>query len=236
MSELTVAFWLYPDPAPLTRGPRNYSAAHVNAQLPMLARHMPEHRVVVITDDTDGLDPSVEVFPSPVKDDGPDSLRDRRYPSCMRRIWNFSDAARALGSRVFFGDLDSMYVRDMRPLVERPEPLVVWRAPSGIILGGGYLLSTGTHTHVWDSLDLSTAMQTLARARLQTSDQGWLNYTLPLSTPAWREADGAYLPGLARNDLPDTARLVSFGGPDKPWSQRAQDRFDWITRHYEVPT
>lgn len=235
MSDLTVVYWLYADPAPL-RVPRNYTAAHVNAQLPMLARHMPEHRVVVITDQTDGLDPSVEVLAPPVEDDGPvNPTVHRRYPSCLRRLWNFSAAAKVLGSRILASDLDTLYVRDMRPLLDRDEPLVVWRV-HGEISGAAYLLDTGSHAHVWDLLDLATAPQILARAKLPTSDQGWLNYTLPLSTPAWGEREGAWVPPLgSRVALPESARLVSFGTEFKPWDAKAFDRFDWLGRHYEVP-
>jgi hypothetical protein len=237
MEPLTVVYWLYRDPSPLVRGPRNYTPAHVNAQLPMLARHCPQpYRVVCITDQTDGLDSSVEVLAPPVTSDGDESQRDRRYPTCFRRLWNFSEAARVLGPRILAGDLDTLYVRDLTPMLERDEDLVVWRAPSGIILGGAYLLRTGTHAHVWDLFDFDQGPKLLDRARLQHSDQGWLNFTLPMSTPAWREVDGAYIPPLGRHyDLPDTARLVSFGGPYKPWMPETRERYEWIQQHYEVP-
>lgn len=236
MEPLTVAYWLYQDPAPLVRGPRNYTAAHVNAQLPMLARHCPQpYRVVVITDETDGLDSSVEVFPAPIKDDGPPESRPSRYPTCFRRLWNFSDAARALGPRILAGDLDTLYVRDLSPLLERDDDLTVWRSPTGHIAGAAYLLNTGTHSHVWDLFDFVDGPKMLDRMRQQHSDQGWLNFTLPLSTPSWREADGVYCPPLnGRRELPETARLVSFGGPDKPWMPAALERYEWIQHHYEV--
>lgn len=236
MEPLTLVYWLYSDPAPLVKGPRNYTAEHVNRLLPQLRRHCPRpYTVAVITDEPDGLDSSVEVFPAPIKDDGPSSPTDRRYPTCFRRLWNFSEAAQSLGPRILAGDLDSLYVRDLGPMLERAEDLVVWRSPANIIAGAAYLLRTGTHRQVWDSFDFVESPRLLDRFRLQHSDQGWLNYSLPLSTPAWRELDGAYCPPLGgRRDLPEHARLVSFGGPDKPWSPAAYERYEWIRETYEA--
>lgn len=233
---ISVVYWLYRDPIVLVGGPRVYKPEYVNAQLPMLRRHCSvPYRVVCVTDCTDGLDSSIEVIAPPVTDDGPVVSRDPRYPRCYRRLWNFSEAARALGDRILALDIDSLIVRDIAPLVERDEDLVVWRAPpdSAIVLGAAYLLRTGTHTHIWTSFDFERSPQELLRVGRAQSDQGWLNYMLPSSVPAWTEADGMYLPPLGDpRPLPETARIVSFGTLHKPWMKRAHAEHPWIVEHY----
>lgn len=223
---LSIVYWLYPDPD----GYRRYTAEHVNAQLPMLKKHCDvPYRVVCVTDHADGIDPSVEVIPDPVRTDGAAEKR-VKYPPCMRRIWNFSKEARRLGRRILSLDLDGLLCRAISPLVARDEPLVVWRNQGGRIMGGAYLLETGTHAHVWDQLDLEKSPLVLAALGFQQSDQGWLNYVLPRSTPSW--VKGLYIPQAWHPQLPADARIVSFMGDTKPWMSLARMHYSWLPEHY----
>lgn len=223
---ISIVYWLYPDPD----GHRRYTAEHVNAQLPMLKKHCSvSHRVVCVTDHPDGLNPHIEVVPDPVRSDGAVE-KNWRYPPCTRKLWNFSDAARVLGKRILSLDVDGLFCRRIDPLLEREEPLVVWRNPGGKIMGGAYLLTTGSHTHVWNLYDPQSSPQILQALGFQQSDQGWLNYTLPRSTPSW---DGGLFEARPyRPQLPPDARIVSFAGETKPWMDYARMTYPWLNDHY----
>jgi hypothetical protein len=227
--DTTVTYWLW---KANERRPREYTAEHVNAQLPLLKKHMSgSYKVVCITDDPTGLDLSINAIAMPC-DDGPVEAEDPRFPRCYRKIWNFSFEARVLGHRILSLDLDGFPVRKLAPIVERDEDLVVWRHERRI-LGGVYLLKTGTHTAVWHDFDFVDSPRILRDAGLQESDQGWLTYKLPRVTPHF--GPEVYLPPLGRDTgLPETAALVSFGTPEKPWMKAAQIRHPWIAEHYEV--
>lgn len=227
----TVVYWLWKPSDVLTR-PRTYTTEHVNAQLPLLKKHMSgSYQVVCITDDPDGLDPSVHALEMPC-DDGPVEAKDPRFPRCYRKLWNFSFEARRLGMRILSLDVDGFPVRSLAPVVERDEDLVVWRN-NRLIMGGVYLLKTGTHTRVWHDFDFIESPRILRDERLPESDQGWMTYKLPRVTPHF--GPEVYMPPLGRErGLPETAALVSFGTPEKPWMKAAQIRHPWIAEHYEV--
>jgi hypothetical protein len=233
---ISIVYWLYAD----QHCERSYRAEHVNAQLPMLAKHCHvPYRIVCVTDMPAGLDPSITVIPAPVRGDGPVPSSDKRYPRCYRRLWNFSAEAKVLGDRILSLDIDSLLCGDITPLLEREEDLVVWRNTNGIILGGAYLLSTGTHKFVWDAFDPFVSPYELIAKSKQQSDQGWLNCILPRNIASWTEKDGMFCPkaDYRPTPLPKGTRLVSFGGPEKPWMDAAKVRFPWIKAHYpEVRT
>jgi hypothetical protein len=229
---ISIVYWLYP-PSDPCRKHLAYTCEHVNAQLPLLKKHMPgSYRVVCVTDEPDGLDPSVNVVPMPC-DDGPEESQDKRFPRCYRKLWNFSwDARHIFGRRILSLDLDGFPVRSLAPIVERPEDLVVWRR-NRFIMGGVYLLTTGTHTGVWHEFDFVSSPRILREHNLPESDQGWLTYMVPRVTPHF--GPEVYLPPAGIDTgLPETAALVSFGTQEKPWMKAAQIRHPWISEHYEV--
>ncbi|MGL4278915.1 MAG: hypothetical protein ACRCS0_00995 [Albidovulum sp.] len=223
---LAVVYWLYDG----RDGHRNYSAAHLNAQLPMLRRHLhTPYRVIAITDNPQGLDRSVEVFPDPVRGDGVSIPG--THPTCLRRLWNFGVDAKALGKRILALDLDGLIVRDITPIVECDDDLVVWRSPSGVIQGCGYLLKTGTYRELWEGFGFWYWAKNHGQGRYGYSDQGWINHALRgIYVPDW--GDQTYIPRRP-GPLPDTARIVSFDRP-KPWTAEARQQFPWISDHYEL--
>lgn len=232
--EVSIVYWLYRDasfPA------RTYLAEYVNAHLPMLKRycHVP-YRVVCVTDDPTGLNPKIEAVPMPVASDGDVNSKDPRFPRCYRRLWNWSKDAKLLGERIFSLDVDSVLVNNITPLLEREENLVVWRR-ADLILGGAYLLRTGTFSHVWENFRFDTSPLELASAGRAQSDQGWLNHMLtplPEGVGVWTEDDGMRLePSMRTQRLnPEGTRIVSFGGPHKPWMKSAHQRYPWLARYW----
>lgn len=231
---ITIVYWLYEDVRARARDRRVYTAEQVNAQLPMLDRHMPgPFQVVCITDDPTHLNLRIEALEMPC-DDGPVEPDDDRFPPCFRKLWNFSkDAKRLIGGRILSLDIDSLITRRTSPIIERAEDLVVWRNRYGRILGGCYLLESGTHTEVWDDFDFTKSPDVLKYHSLEMSDQGWLNWKLPRCIPTF--GPEVWLPSLGGpRDLPESAAIVSFGQPEKPWMPAAQQRWPWIKQHYEV--
>lgn len=228
---LSIVYWLYRD----AQNDRGFRVEQVNAQLPMLAKHCGvPFRVVCVTDMRDGLDRRIEVVSPPVKDDGPMAALALAAPRCYRRLWNWSREARAaLGERILALDIDTVLLRDITPLIERPEDLVVWRY-HGIVMGGAYLLRTGTHPEVWEQFDFTRSPVQLAERHYRPSDQGWLNYALPRDTPVWDEGLHLLVRQNADEPPPESARLVSFGGVPKPWSRDAEKRYPWLAAHYSV--
>jgi hypothetical protein len=229
--DTTVVYWLWKPSDALSR-PRTYTAAMVNAQLPLLKKHMVgSYKVVCVTDDPTGLDLSINAIDMPC-DDGPVEATDKRFPRCYRKLWNFSFEARVLGRRILALDVDGFPVRCMAPVLERDEDLVVWRHER-FIMGGVYLLTTGTRTAIWHQFDFVDSPRILREHGLPESDQGWLTHMVPRVTPHF--GPEVFLPPLGRDKgLPDTAALVSFGTPEKPWMKAAQIRHPWIAEHYEV--
>lgn len=231
---ITIVYWLYADTRARAREKRVYTAEQVNAQLPMLDRHMPgSYRVVCITDDPTHLDMRIEALRMPC-DDGPVEPQDDRFPPCFRKLWNFSEEAQQLiGGRILSLDIDSLITKDTSPVIEREEDLVVWRNWYGVILGGCYLLKTGKHTKVWEDFNFFDSPELLRREHLAQSDQGWLNWMLPRCTPSF--GPEVWLPSISGSrDLPESAAIVSFSQPAKPWMPLAQARYPWIKQHYEV--
>jgi hypothetical protein len=231
MMDTTVTYWLWNEDEGLHH-PRKYTAAHVNAQLPLLKKHMSgSYQVVCITDDPTGLDPSINAIEMPC-DDGPVEASDKRWPRCYRKIWNFSFDARRLGKRILSLDVDGFPVRSLAPIVERDEDLVVWRNKR-FIMGGVYLLKTGTRTQIWHEFDFIESPRILREHGLPESDQGWLTHMVPRVTPHF--GPEVYSPPLYGDTaLPETAALLSFGTSYKPWMKAAQIRHPWIAEHYEV--
>jgi hypothetical protein len=207
--------------------PRVFEPEHVNVLQRMCARHYPEpHRFICISDSGEGLDPAVEWLPTPLEAQKFASLESpegRNFPSCYRRLWVFSEAAKILGDRILCTDIDAVITGDLTPLMEGPEQFMGWRPfrdwGRKLRFGGGtYRLDTGTRTQVWDQFDGERAILLARHAGFRGSDQAWISYQLAEHEPYWGLDSGIYSvrdlgPGLG---LPSDARLVHFNGHHKP--------------------
>lgn len=221
-------------------GDRPYQPAHVNTLRRAIARHMSRpHRFVCVADDAKGFDPDVEVHPTPPEARAIGKLRTPeggRFPSCYRRLWNFSAGAAAFGERLLCIDIDVVPTADWGPLFDRSEDFVGWRPyrdwGAKLRFGGGvYLLTAGSRRHVWESFNGAHSQNAARRAGFRGSDQAWISYTLGAREPYYGRDAGIYSIRDMRGTehaLPDDARMVHFNGPSKPWSSPLQ----WVKEHW----
>lgn len=223
-------------------GDRPYQPEHVNTLRRAVARHMSfPHRFVCVADSTDGFDREVEVVPTPPEAREIGTLRTPeggRFPSCYRRLWNFSEGAQALGDRLLCIDIDLVPTRDWGPLFDRMEDFVGWRPYRDwgrtLRFGGGiYLLKAGARAHVWANFKGSESITAARRAGFRGSDQAWLSYQLGATEPYYARDAGIYsirdMKGTERH-LPPDARLVQMNGPSKPWDSKWDGT--WIREHW----
>lgn len=223
-------------------GSRPYVPEHANMLRKQFARHMLEkHRFICISDSTHGFDKEVEVIPTPkaALDVGRHkSPEGHRFPSCYRRLWTFSEEAKALGDWIMLLDVDLVVTRDVSPLWQAGEgkdflgwrPMRDWGAKRRF--GGGiYLLRPGTRTHVWTDFKGVASIQRARAAGYRGSDQAWISYCLAGHEPCWPQRSGIYsirdMKG-SEHILPADARLVQFNGPTKPW----QSTLPWVREHF----
>ena len=226
-------------------GDRPYKPEHVNALRKAVARHLSfPHRFVCVADSTDGFDPEVEVHITPPEARAVGELRSPeggKFPSCYRRLWNFSEGAKAFGERLLCIDVDTVPTGDWSPFFVRTEDFVGWRPlrtwGKQLRFGGGlYLLTPGTRTEVWLTFKGPTSMAEARRAGFRGSDQAWISYKLARTEPYYGQHDGIYsIRDLGNGRLPSDARMVHFNGGVKPWCSP----LPWVAEHWpgeiEVP-
>lgn len=213
----------------------------VNTLRSMVARNFPhKHRFICVTDDTQGIDPRVEVIPDWKDFAHVPSPFGGKNPSCYRRLRAFApDIASAFGERFVSLDLDTVVVGDLTPLWDRPEEFVIWgdthKSKHTCYNGSMFLLTAGARPQAWEQFDPATSPQVAKRAGLYGSDQGWLSYCLGPGEAKWSRKDGVY---SFRNDLqkmrqlPENCRITFWHGAHDPWSPYAQSQYPWVRAHY----
>jgi hypothetical protein len=211
----------------------------------MIARHYPEpHKLICLTDNTKGLDPRIEAMPMPVTgfeglpNPATARFKVKYFPSCYRRLWVFSEAAKTLGDRLFCLDIDVVITASLLPLVQRPESFVGWSDPKfgwNKIAGGAYMLTAGAHTDVWTDFDPAASPHLAATLGFNGSDQAWMSYKLFPSKGVWTLRDGMtkinWL-GRRMHTLPPEIRFVFTTGHAPPWSAEVQRSHPWIKKHW----
>jgi hypothetical protein len=225
------------------RAARSFKPAHVLNLARLFRKFLPQpHRFICITDTIPvDLGEGVEWLQTPEAAVEVAKLRTPegpRFPSCYRRLWVFSEAARAsLGEQILLIDIDLVPVGNLTPIVDRDEDFVGWRPyrdwGKQLRFGGGiYLLKTGTRTKVWDEFakDPHGAIRAARGAGFRGSDQAWLSYKLGDKEPYWGKGAGIYsIRDLgASQELPRDARLVQFNGPKKCWDYGPHDVGAWV--------
>lgn len=221
-------------------GDRPYHPSHVNTLRKAVARNMSEpFRFICVADRSNGFDKEVEFVRTPddaVRVGNHRSPEGNRFPSCYRRLWNFSEGAKIFGERILCVDIDFVPVRDLLPIFDRPEEFVGWRPyrdwGNKIRFGGGiYLLTPGTRTRVWTDFVGAKSIQRARAAGFRGSDQAWISFCLGGKEPYWGKEAGIYsirdMKGTEHR-LPSDARLVQFNGPVKPW----QSPLPWVKEHF----
>lgn len=242
---LEIVCWRWKPPAGYrsTFGPET-----VNTLKRMVDRHYTDpHRFSCITDDPEGIDPSVRIIPLWDDHANVPNPGGQRNPSCYRRLKAFSAEARELiGERFVSIDLDVVITGDMRPVWNRPEEFVInsdTGAPNTPYNGSMYLLTAGARTKVWEEFHPAFSPRRTREARLIGSDQAWIAIALGRNEATWTKADGVYsyrkhianLQDMApvSAPLPSDARLVNFHGRFDPWSPEIQRAHEWVRQHYQ---
>lgn len=262
---ITFVCWKWTDP----RAGRTFSSAHVNVLASAIARNyrLP-HRLVCMTDEPEGLAPEVvhlpmprtgfedllnpsarpesQTYTSPMRGQHgrlrPGYLRIRRqksFPSCYRRLWNFSREAREqLGPRIMCIDIDVIICGDITSLVQRPGSFVGWvdeRFGWNKIAGGAYLMDTGAHPDVFEDFNPDVSPALAKSQGFEGSDQAWMSYKLFDRIPATQHWQGGLikLKWIRNGERPAAAkRLIFTSGDSPPWDPEVQARYPWIKEHW----
>ena len=221
---------------------RDFASHHVNVLRNMLERHY-GGELICITDDPEGLDPRIEVVPMPVTGledvQNPQQLihRHKKFPSCYRRLWLFSDEARMLGDRIVSIDIDVIIVDDITELVETEGSFVGWCDPKfgwNKVAGGIFMLDTGAHTEVWKDFDPYMSPEIASEEGYKGSDQAWMAYKLFPPENSWSNGDGLIKINWTRKHqrtAPD-ARIVFTNGHRPPWQLQVKKDYPWINHHW----
>jgi hypothetical protein len=211
-----------------------FSHEFVNRMRNMLERHLHvPHRMLCLTDDRHGIDHRVECLPLPIEFAG--SFR------CRRRMWQYSEARRStFGPRFLSLDLDNILTDDITPLVERPEPLVMFRVGYANTLSGSFVLCDTGYLHGAYEAYAKDPVNYPRKTGLQNaSDQAMLNmYLRGRRVAQWKERDGFCVffgkgyerleyhgVGPNRPNLPQGTRVVVLGSDDL-WALE-DPRFAW---------
>jgi hypothetical protein len=240
---------------------QRYGRVHLERMQAMLARCLSlPHEIVCITDRPKDVPKGMRTFDVKHTIHAPDF-------NCIRRMWLYSGKPTNgkpwpgdLGSRLLQLDLDVVLTDSIDPLVDRPDPFVIWKGDStrkpNRPHGWAYnatvmLLDAGARSDVWDRYRANPEkIHRLADADgwdVKTcSDQAIATYLLKDNPPAvWTQDDGIYAyRGFAGPDgmkdtgvLPGGCRIVSFHGrrgKRHPGDPTLQQRSPWIMEHWRA--
>lgn len=240
MTPLSVVCWKWAS-APGYRS--TFGPETVNVLRSMVARNYSDpHRFICVTDDAEGIDPSVEILPP--WDDFRDvpSPHGGKNPSCYRRLRMFHpEIGQHFGKRFVSMDLDTVITGDLRPVLNRPEAFVAWGdtnpRPGSHYNGSLMLMTAGARSQVWERFDPATSPKLSLRAGCWGSDQGWISYVLGKGEAKWSREDGVYSFRnhlQAARHLPDNCKIVFFHGKHDPWASDVQAKYPWVREHYGV--
>lgn len=228
----------------------------------MLKRHLSvPHKITVISDHPMGIPSGMTFF------NVAQTLLERKKKNlpkgkltrnCMRRMWLYSQEAEVLGDRLLQLDIDMVLTDSIDPLVNRPEPFVIWKGdstkkpnrPHGWAYNATIMLLTpGARRDVWDRWfkDPNGIYKESKEAGWDpdtNSDQAIATYLLHQKEPVanWTSADGIHAYrvlagkyGEKDQGLPAGTRVVSFHGmsgartPERPELQACSP---WIRQHW----
>ena len=233
---LSVVCWRWTAPGGPSFGPE-----YPNRLRAALERHLHlEHELVLVTDDAVGIDPRIRIVPIPTTF--------AHTPRCRRRMQVFSGefAVAYLGPRILSIDLDVVIVDDLTPIVDRQEPLVMWKVGyAGVFSGSFHLMDAGILDDLWRRFAENPEGYPVKVSKERVpSDQAMLNaYLTDKPVPFWTEADGFvtyFGKGYERQErhgvgprltqLPPGARIVVMGSADK--AQLDEGRDPWMREHW----
>lgn len=236
---LDIVTWLWKPDA----GYRSqFTPEHANILQRMIERNYPHpHRFSCITDQTEGFSDKVRVLP--LWDDFAKlkSPYGEGTPICYRRLKAFSgDMKNVIGKRFVSFDLDAAITGDLSPVLDRPEPFVIWGASKRRTPWNGsmWMMDAGAREFVWTRFkaDPLRAIDSALRSGFYGSDQAWMNYALAKDEARWDERHGVYSYRMhikaGNGALPPGAKVVFFEGRYNPWDEDLQKISPWIAEHY----
>jgi hypothetical protein len=244
-------------PAPLPRQPGNdrlqvvcwkwkghipYTADHVNTLAAMVSRWLSiPHDMVCITDDAEGIDPSIRVIPMWME--GFEHGRD------WHRLKVFSPVmAKVIGPRFVSLDLDTVICGPVDHLFAHDAPFKAWKDPNrdNQYCTAMFQMDTGAYPHVLDEFTPEKALALRHSGKFTGYDQAWVSEALP-GMPMWTAADGVLSfrrdvlhdriiePGDTYG-LPSNACMVHFHGRYDPHSPEVRASCPWVPEFYVSPT
>lgn len=237
---------------------QRYSVKHLLFMQSMLKRHLSlPYRITCITDRPQDVPTWMDVF------DIKHTIPTRDF-NCIRRMWLYAGPQGKgkpwpgdLGDRLLQLDLDVVLTDSIDPIVDRPEPFVIWKSestkkpnrPHGWAYNATVMLLTpGARAEDFERYKANPAG--IAREADAdgwdvrcNSDQAIATYLLKDNPPAiWTQADGIYsYRGFAGPDgckdtgLPEGCRIVSFHGrrgARHPGAKDLQVKSPWIMENW----
>ena len=162
-----------------------FPALYVNRLQSMLARHLHRpHQLVCVTDDRTGIDPSIRC----------ERITEfQGTPRCRRRMKQYDrQFAASLGTRILSIDLDMVIVDDITPLIDRQEPLVMWKVGYAGVYSGSFVLYDYAALHgAYAAYAADPDGYPVATGERYASDQAMINHYLRGRDVAhWTDADG----------------------------------------------
>jgi hypothetical protein len=235
---LTVVAWKW---KPTLHGYRStFGPETVNTLARMVARHYQHpHRVVCVTDDPVGIDPTIGIVPLWNDHANVGNPHGLHQPSCYRRLKAFSSQARDwFGDRFVSVDLDCVIVGDMAPLWNRAEDFIIWGSKTdrrSWYNGSMWMMTAGARKQVWETFNPRISPMAAKRAGHFGSDQGFIGHCLGKKEAVWGQKEGVYSFRVhlqaGKLPLPPEARIVFFHGKHDPWDARCQ-QIPWIRENW----
>lgn len=223
----------------------SYNANHVNVWARMVKRNFQgEARLLCITDGPKSIE--IETFPLWNDFSGLPNPYGGHLPSCYRRLKIFSQAQTdgmgiPRGSQVLSLDLDIVILKDITKLFGNVQgDFAGWKRigptkPPGYN-GSIFMFRVGTTDDLWDNFDPQLSPVMTRRAGQYGSDQGWISLNRDAANGlGWTQASGvySYTSDIQKSTIPSDARIVSFNGRHKPWTQLKHPRHHWIKANWQ---
>lgn len=203
-----------------------YDASKVNLWAAQLRRNLTiPHRLACVTDNPQGIDPSIEIIRSP--HDFIDVRVDRwpeaqRRPQCYRRLALFApDAERRFGAKRFVSmDLDMIATANLDPLFDHDDDFRILKGSAhGRPFNGSLVqMHAGARPKVFTEFNVEAAAE--SRKRYVGSDQAWLCHCLSHKERTWSYQNGVHFYRASHrmmDRIPKGMRLLFFPGAPKPW-------------------
>lgn len=235
---LTVCSFWWHDPSVADQERYQYRPRHIEIHRSMFARHLTvPHAYVCVTDRPDLVPGGIRTVPLDRRTFVPGT----RYAKLMlfRR-----DIADLLGERILYVDLDVVVTGSMDPIVDRPEPLVLyrnanWGRPRRTRFNSSMILLTaGVRPDLYEDFDPQRSPAEMA-GHGRATDQAWISARVDHDAPYWDHTHGVYnaarLSDIGPNvggALPAGARIVLFMGKREPGMPSVQAKFPWVMEHW----